>query len=117
MLTIGHEVRTVQLEQHALTSRDLCTSLAHPFEGPPPCCSPKRRTRGRVPHSRARKKSRVDCSTPTFDCAGDLEQGLSSLAPQRTSLSMRTRDLNLCAWSRKEPPVAIEKSVFSTVAR
>ena len=50
MLTIGHEVRTLQLEQHALTSRDLCTSLAHPLAGPPPCCSSTRRPRGRARH-------------------------------------------------------------------
>ena len=27
------EVSTLQVEQHALTSRDLCTSLAYPLEG------------------------------------------------------------------------------------
>ena len=43
MLTIGREVRTLQLEQHALARRDLCTSLAHPLEEPPPCCSSTRR--------------------------------------------------------------------------
>ncbi len=32
MLTMGRKVRTLQLEQHALTGRDLCTSLAHPLE-------------------------------------------------------------------------------------
>ena len=32
MLTMRRKVRTLQLEQHALTSRDLCTSLAHPLE-------------------------------------------------------------------------------------
>ena len=29
---MGRKVRTLQLEQHALTSRDLCTSLAHPLD-------------------------------------------------------------------------------------
>jgi hypothetical protein len=32
MPTMGRKVRTLQLEQHALTSRDLCAGLAHPFE-------------------------------------------------------------------------------------
>ena len=32
MPTMGCKVRTLQLEKHALTSRDLCTSLAHPLE-------------------------------------------------------------------------------------
>ena len=32
MLTMEHKVHTLQLEQHALASRDLCTSLAHPLE-------------------------------------------------------------------------------------
>ena len=55
MLKIGREVRALQLEQHALARRDLCTSLVHPLEGPPPCCSSKRRPRGRAPHSCARE--------------------------------------------------------------
>ena len=33
MLIIGRKVSTLQLEQHALTGRDLCNSLAHPLEG------------------------------------------------------------------------------------
>ena len=32
MLKMGRKVRTLQLEQHALTGRDLCASLAHPLE-------------------------------------------------------------------------------------
>ena len=32
MLTIGRKVSTLQLEQHALTSRDLYLSLTHPLE-------------------------------------------------------------------------------------
>ena len=32
VLTMGRKVRTLQLEQHALTSRDLCTGLAHPLD-------------------------------------------------------------------------------------
>jgi hypothetical protein len=32
MLAMGRKVRTLQLEQHALTGRDLCASLAHPLE-------------------------------------------------------------------------------------
>ena len=50
ILTKGREARTSQLEQHALTSRDLCTSLVYPLEGPPPCCSSTRRPRGRTRH-------------------------------------------------------------------
>ena len=33
MLMIGRKVNTLQQEQHALTSRDLCNSLAHLLEG------------------------------------------------------------------------------------
>ena len=33
MLKMGRKVRTLQLEQHALTGCDLCTSLEHPLEG------------------------------------------------------------------------------------
>lgn len=32
MITVGRDIRTLQLEQDALTGRDLCASLTHPLK-------------------------------------------------------------------------------------